>query len=64
VTWHAGSCVRVLKRLIYKADNLTATVSRLSRKCGSHDVSQPCGPQRPVKKIEFVEVDGILICKI
>jgi hypothetical protein len=33
-----------------KADNLTA-VSRLSRKCGNFDVSQPSGLSRPVTGI-------------
>jgi hypothetical protein len=37
-----------------KADNLTAICeSIVSRKCGSQDVSQLCGPSRPVTGIDL-----------
>jgi hypothetical protein len=39
------------------------TVSRLSRKCGSLDISQPSGPSRPVIAIAFINQVFVMIMR-
>jgi hypothetical protein len=46
-------------RAVRRADNFTATVSRLSRQCGIRNISQPYRPPRPVTGIALLYVDGV-----
>jgi hypothetical protein len=46
-------------RRVRRSDNLTATVSRLSRQCRILNISQPYRPPRPVTGITLLYGDGV-----